>query len=125
MDTKKILTATLTDRAPVNFLENAWPRIASVTGDSYSGHDGAVHDQAREQGELDQYWIRVRRHTDGRVLVYAGVETGWHSDLKQWKGGELLDAGEDIAQTIKRVTRGRMPDWVADECIAELPAERI
>ena len=77
--------------------------------------------------ETDLYWIRVRRHADGRALVYGRVEgaTAW-TGTGDWAGGELIDAGADIAAAIRRVGEsGGIVDRVIRECIADLPAVQI
>ena len=88
-------TITLTDRAPVKINEADWPEVA----------------HAREA----EWSIRVRKHADGRVLVYAvnGAR----------RGGELLPHDGDVVNALTRVaaTCG-IP---AAPCIARLPAEEI
>lgn len=74
-------TIALTDRPQLLIDESQWPRIVSVTGDSFDGY-------------MHEYLIAIRRHqADGRYLVYAvydGKVTGSHE-------GELLDPDEDMA----------------------------
>lgn len=119
----KSRTITLTDRNPVRISEDEWPQIAS--GDERPG--SFVNGTPRRDSETDRYTIRVRQHADGRVLVYGVVDaaTVW-TGTEDWRGGELLCRGADVAAAIKRVGRGGgMPDSVIRECIADLPAEEI
>lgn len=120
-------TITLTDRPPVKIQEHEWPIIAGADGDSYKGDPSRYH-QARNQGEMDEWWIRVRQHEDGRAIVYGGYDTGRYGrdDAEDWRGGELLDAGENLAGAIRRVGEaGNIPDQCIRECIADLPAEDL
>jgi hypothetical protein len=68
------LTITLTDRPPVKIQEDEWPVIAlGSADDDDSSHSG--HQPSREWTRT----IRVRQHTDGRVLVYGiyDYSTAW------------------------------------------------
>lgn len=116
-------TITLTDRNPVKIKEDEWPQIAS--GDDRPG--SFVNGTPRPDYETDRFTIRVRQHADGRVLVYGVVDaaTAW-THIEDWRGGELLCGGDDIAAAIRRVgADGGMPPGVIRECIADLPAEEI
>jgi hypothetical protein len=127
--TAKRRTITLTGRPPVRIIEDEWPVIASSSGDSYGGGDYGRYDQALAQGECDRYWLRVRRHSDGRVLVYAVLDaaiSAWGAGAGgvDHREGELLDADEadDVATAIRRVgERACLPDKVIRDCIADLP----
>lgn len=119
-------TITLTDRPPVKIREEEWPELAQAAGDSYHGLDYARRRQASAQGELDEWWLRVRQHADGRAIVYGRYTTGWHPQAEDWAGGELLAAGDDLAAAIRRVGEaGSVPDQCIRECIASLPAEEL
>jgi len=123
----KTRTITLTGRAPVKIIEDEWPRIAQGSGDSFVGHDYARKQQADAQGELDDYTITVRQHADGRAIVYGvlAAATAWTCSESR-RGGQLLDAGADIAAAIREVGEDcGLPDSVIRECIADLPAEEI
>lgn len=124
---RKQRTITLTDRQPVKIYEDEWPCIAEAAGDSWSGRDPSRYQQASHRGELDEYTLRVRRHADGRAIVYGVIDaaTVW-TGTQDWRGGELLTADMDIAAAIRRVGEdGAIPDKVIRECIAGLPAEEI
>lgn len=123
----KTRTITLTDHPPVLIREDEWPEIASCKDDSFAEADPGRHGQALNQGELTEWTLRVRRHADGRALVYGVVTVpGWRSDLSDWRGGELLDSDADVAATIRRVGQdGEIPDHVIRECVADLPAQEL
>lgn len=124
-------TITLTDRRPVKIEDEHWPIVAKGTGDTYSGHDYGRYQQALAQGECDRYAVRVRQHADGRALVYAVVDAAdvaWHAPAGgiDHRGGVLLEPGADIPAAVLAVCeRAGIPRHVADECIAELPAEDL
>lgn len=128
---RKQRTITLTDRAPVKIYEDEWPVIACATGDSCEISDYARRQQALARGECDTYSLRVRRHADGRCLVYSVLDAAiaaWHAPAggESWRGGELLDAGENLAEAIRRVgTDGGLPDSLIRDCLADLPAEEL
>jgi hypothetical protein len=121
------LTITLTGRAPVCVLKADWPILASATGDSYGSGDYSRYQQALGRGELDRYRLTVRQHTDGRAVVYGVLDaaTAWtHSE--DHRGGELLDAGADLAAAIRRVGEScHLPDPLIRDCAADLPAVEI
>ena len=123
-------TITLTVRRPVKIDDDAWPKIASAAdGD----HDNQYECQANRTWK---WWINVRRHADGRAIVYAGYD---YSTVFQGEAddhhreGELLDADctdADICEVVQRVAnsmRGEPENggWgrLAAECIADMPAE--
>lgn len=127
MNTNKTRKITLTDRAPVKINEADWPVIARGSGDSFRGNDYGRRQQAIAQGEVDKYYLTVRKHADGRALVYGVFDaaTAWTSSEDR-REGELLDAGADLASAIQRVgERCNLPSAVIRECLADLPAETI
>ena len=129
------LTITLTGRPPVKVTKEQWPVLASA-GDSW--HDGQVECQANRKAS---WKLTVRQHTDGRSIVYGvhDYETHWQNEQgHNVRGGEVLDAGADIPEAIRRVSaelEGRLSDqgpWgqgvfprLAHECTADLPAVEI
>lgn len=123
----KTRTITLTDRAPVKIRDDQWPTIAEATGDSYGCNDYSRYQQALSQGEVDKYTLKVRQHADGRVLVYGifDAASAWTHN-EDCRGGELLDAGADIAAAIRRVGEScSLPASIIRDCIADLPAQEL
>jgi hypothetical protein len=116
-------TITLTDRAPVKIHEDEWPTIARASERPRS----CVNVTPRPDYETDHHWLRVRQHADGRALVYGALAaaSAW-TGTEDWRGGELLAAGRDIAASILRVgKRGGILESVVRDCIADLPAEEL
>jgi hypothetical protein len=109
------LTITLTGRAPVRVRKAEWPIVASA-----EWHDGEVPEQA------DRVWrLTVRQHADGRTVVYGVHETAYRGERDR-RGGELLEAGADIPAAIHRVAeRLGFDSRLAEETIADLPAEEV
>lgn len=113
---QKTRTITLSGRPPVRITEADWPVIARA-----SEHDGGtVESQANRTWDL-----RVRQHADGRAIVYGVHWTCWQGESGS-RGGEMLAAGDDIAAAILRVAETIDSDArLAQECIADLPAEEV
>ena len=114
-------TITLTGRAPVTIVESDWPVIAKADADD-----------AREPAlafEANRKWqLRVRRHEDGRTIVYGTHNTRWQGE-RDTRAGTMLTAAlfdSDTAAAITSVAeRLDAPDGLAGICIADLPAEEI
>lgn len=116
----KTITIKLSDRAPVLIVPTDWPVIAKA--DTF--HGSGIACQANEESEL-----RVRRHADGRSIVYGwrtngpgGMPAGYRS---RYAGCLLPAEGIDIALVIQRVASEIGEMELAAECIADLPAEPI
>lgn len=125
------LEITMSERRPLAIIRDDWPLIARA-----DRHDGQVECQANHE-----WTIRVREHADGRRIVYGwliggngGVPAGWRGA----KGGFLVSPvpGPDVDgkrvgvpdddETVRAIRRigGIIDDnELADECIADLPAE--
>ena len=112
--TPKTRTITLTGRAPVRIREDLWPQIAHGNW----GDNASIPSQSNRGCD-----IRVRKHADGRSIVYATRWSQWQGE-RSWSGGELLAAGDDIPAAIERVGSELSPTAVR-ECIADLPAESL
>jgi hypothetical protein len=124
----KTRTITLTDRAPVKIREEEWPEIASA-----KTWDGQHEFQANRRWSL-----RVRQHRqDGRTIVYGTYSSQFQGE-RGAAAGELLTPPSDaqispdewcvwdgIAAAIKRVAANCSCEQIADECIADLPAQAI
>lgn len=120
---EKIVTITLTDERPVKVKNGQWPVMASASNDR----------DHNNQEIFRRHYLRVRihdtgtdlethnPHPDGRCLVY-----GWYESSYQGESG--AQAGyrcqiEDVVPTIRQVgERINAPQWLADECVADLPA---
>ena len=112
------LTITLTDRAPVSVDKDTWPIIASA-----KDWDNQYECQANRTWKL--VVRQCETYGDGRCLVY-GVHTSQFQSEPDLRGGELVEDIADVPAAIKRVAeylefQGRL----ADDCIADLPAEAI
>jgi hypothetical protein len=131
MTTATALTVTLTDRRPVTIATDEWPIVARAKGDSYVGSDQAVYTQAKGRGELDEWTLTLRAHADGRAIVYAVVSAASGACRQphggeDYRGGEILVAGADHADAIRRVGEAAsLPDATIRDAIADLPAERL
>lgn len=128
--TDKRLTIRLTDARPISILMAEWPIEGRA---SYSDWDGEHECQATRTSRVGLY---VRRHRDGRRIVYGWVET-----TSQWRGERDIDhgAGErlavaatdaDVVAAIHRVASslaeaGEDLRDLPAECIASLPAEEV
>lgn len=127
-ENSKLRTITMTDTPPVRVREADWPVIAH--GRHYS-YDGQYDFQANWLLEID---IRVRKHTDGRMLVYGkyeyidkhagGVDVVHRAGrlYQQIEPVALVGAIRDVGETIAGGSDydERVHEAVA-ECIAELP----
>jgi hypothetical protein len=104
--THKSRTITLSNRPPVRIIDADWPEIA----------------KAEVRSDMVNRSLRVRRHADGRTLVY-GVNS--RAGYKDDRAGVLLDADRTIARWLQIVAeKCGCVDLVAD-CIASLPAEEL
>lgn len=129
-------TITLSGRAPVTISEDAWPVIAHG---SYRDHDNQYEFQANRTWKCD---IRVRRHEDGRAIVYGVYDyTTAFQGARGFvgKAGALLDASADLGAAINDVGRtltlaaleAGHDDFAAHisaavrDCVADLPAEEL
>lgn len=129
-------TITLTGRPPVKIDEDQWPVIASASAHDY---DGQYDFQANEHS---RWWLVVRRHSDGRSIVYAKYAhtTAWRGRRDyDTRAGKLLPQGssdQDVCDTIREVAdeistsehQGEdAARWteLAAECIADMPAETL
>jgi len=126
-------TITLTGRPSVKISEDDWPIVASVSERDWDG-------EHRCQANITwDWWIMVRQHTDGRVVVYGGYDfsTEYQGDRDyRARAGVYLDQPGTICQAIRDVCRelasaesdsDYTARWrtMAARCIADLPAEEI
>lgn len=116
------IIVNLTNRRPVKVRKAEWPRIAYV--DTFNGqHECQANTVAK---------IIVRQHADGRAMVYGIRESGnggWPIGATGWAGGEIVEAGGDIAAAIMRLDGldggfcAIDADALRRAAIAALPAE--
>lgn len=128
---KKTRKIILSERRPVTITLEDWPRIAHAS--RFWGGSGHAC-QANETGH-----IIVRQHDDGRTLVYCSRDSGpggMPAGYRGSEGGYLLEydaelphAGPEeqdrIVRAIRRCAGIIDAPELADECIADLPAEEI
>ena len=126
-------TITLTNQAPVKITDDHWPLIA---GGSWKDWDNQYECQANRTWKID---IHVRQHADGRAIVYGVYHytTCFQGDSgESYRVGSLLAAPADLLagihdtahQMVDRVQDSTLHHHirtVADECIADLPAQEI
>jgi hypothetical protein len=116
---KKIKIA-MSERRPLSIVADDWPLIAHA-----DRHDGKVACQANHE-----WSIRVREHADGRRIVYGYLRSGNGGTYAGWRGAEggfMIPAGDEdgTIRAIRRVGGIIDDNGLADECIADLPAETI
>ncbi len=128
----KYRTIIMSDAAPVRIIQEDWQVIAH--GQHYS-FDNEYEFQANEKLEIN---IRVRRHADGRTLVYGSYEfsTNWaaRDDVCHRAGYLYPDALSPdqlicaIKKTGNEIADGADISAVYDtvrDCISELPPLEI
>ena len=119
------LTIPMSERRPLKIVKSEWPKIAH--GSAFSGqHEFQAFDGAR---------ISVRRHADGRTVVYgyAGDWDGGGRPTRENRTAGFLLASDDddVVRAIRRVAGilaetecvGEMAEEAGRGCIADLPAE--
>jgi hypothetical protein len=121
MTTEKKIRITMSERRPLSIDPDLWPTVAEA-----DWHNGTVACQANTVR-----CIRVRQHADGRRIVYGFQDAGpggQHIGTRNPAGGFLLPDGSSDDETIRAIRRvgGILDDAeLAEECIADLPAESI
>lgn len=125
---KKTIRLTMSERRPLSVDPGEWPIIARA-----DWHNGQIECQANTVRK-----IRVRQHADGRRIVYGLQEAGGGGQFvgtRNPEGGFLVAAVArgnisvpDEDETVRAIRRvgGIIDDAaLADECIADLPAEEV
>lgn len=131
-------TITLTSAIPVRIVDAEWPSIASASADW--SDNPRIPCQANRSRKV---WMRVRRHADGRTIVYSAAEyDSRYADDESFtvRAGVVLGANADVVSAIGEVhgdlaaaieaegdTEGfeRLLSRAARETIADLPAETL
>lgn len=121
--TPETLVITLSEQAPVKIVVAEWPCIASA-----QYHDGEHESQAGRRAG-----IRVREHADGRRVVYGWSTSRYRGERDQHAGFLVIHdpterriAGANATvRAIRRVAGAIGHNDIANDCIADLPAEAI
>lgn len=120
----KRIEITMSERRPLKIDPEQWPVVASA--DWFSGQIECQANTIRR--------IKVREHDDGRRIVYGfqcAGNGGQAAGTRNPSGGFLVDAVDgkvDEAETVRAIRRvGGIieDDGLADDCIADLPAEEV
>lgn len=117
MSEDTLLHIYLTNEASVKIDPRDWPQIAMA-----SWQDNRPNQPNRKQE------IRVRRHSDGRHIVYGRTASVFAGEPNRY-GGYLVDADQapdELVPTIEDLAdQLGMRDELAVECIQDLPARVI
>jgi hypothetical protein len=123
----KSRTIAMTGRPPVIIDEDDWPLISSARRTSRAD---ATY-EAIMRGEVDRMYLNVRRHADGRSLVYASTVAAhecWRqpAEGRDWRGGEIVEDESDVPEAVAMMAEaaGYENDMVM-EVLERLPAERL
>ncbi len=119
-------TIILTNAAPVRIIQEDWPVIAHGLHESF---DGEYECPANVKLEIN---IRVRRHADGRTIIYGHYEltTQWVDghDVCRRAGYLYTDAlsPDQLIRAIRKVgDEISAVSAVVQECVSELPPLEI
>lgn len=114
----KKLTISLTDRRPVTVDVDAW----AIIGQS-SDHDNQYECQANRKWKMTVR--QCQTEGDDRCVVY-GTYTSQYQGEADRRGGEIVEDLDSVPEAVKRVAEYLGFDArLADECIADLPADEI
>jgi hypothetical protein len=130
--TAKRRTITLTNRAPIQIVEDDWPVVAQgACSWDYPSDPGL--------GWKIEMRIRVHRLHNWRVIIHANYEYAWDYEddernqtirvgrllkidtpQKIWK--HILEIGEELRERISDDSSRKYVTPVLDQCFANLPA---
>lgn len=111
----KRIKIPLTSASPISVDPEIWPVIA-VARD----HDGREH-----ESQANRKWrLTVRRHDDGRSIVY-GWSSSQYAGEKSRDAGEVVPADGDVIGAIRRTAEAIGRDDLAQECAQDLPAVEL
>jgi len=114
----KKLTITLTNRRPVVVDVTVWTVIASS-----SDHDNQYECQANRRWNL--FVRQCQTEGDDRCVVYGTYSTQYQNESDR-RGGEIVADLDEVPEAVKRVSEYlSFNERLADECIADLPADEI
>lgn len=111
------ITVKLTGRPPVRIAEPAWPIVAE--GELDNSRDGLGRHSASRWA-----FLRVRRHQDGRALVYGGHRTRWSGERDR-DAGELLKPDDDLQAAVQRVADALGWEDLAQAVLDDLDPEEL
>ena len=124
-DDDATITITLSDRSPVKIIARHWPLIAQAewADDTTVIRERSSQTVTSRPGRSAH--IRVREHADGRRLVYGWSTMQWKPERSDAAAGFLIEKDVNAARAIRRVAGVIGRNELADDCIADLPAEEI
>jgi hypothetical protein len=119
MTENEYLTITLSGRRPVRIRKDHWPVITS--GRQWNGEFEAQADRA--------YYLTIRKHADGRAIIYGRYETRWQGE-HDIRAGMMLQptTAEKLEAAIHEIAGEiglESDDHAVRECLAGLPAEEL
>lgn len=110
------LIITITDATPVNIVKADWPIKASAEND----------DATNPGNEPNREWkVKVRRHPDGRSIVYGVFSSNYQGEWGGKRAGRIVAADGDLIAAIHDVAERIGAPELADDCIANLPAQDL
>ncbi len=119
---------------PIKVSKSEWPSITDVESpiyyDYYTEEDGGIIGVCKIPIQYGYERLNVRQHHDGRAIVSGGVrfEEEWASQFNifNMRGGEVVDAGEDLVAHIKHVGLSlNLRVETIRACINGLPAKDL
>jgi hypothetical protein len=104
----------LTGRQPVEIDEAVWSVVAR-----------ARDWEGEHECQSSRKWhIAVRRHRDGRHIVYATMSSAYTGESDSY-AGEVVGVGADLIDAIRAVARDADCERLTAALIGDLPAERL
>lgn len=123
---KKTIRIPMSEQRPVTIDPELWPVIAEATD-----HDGQVKCQAN-----NEWLLKVRKHADGRRIVYGfhdAGDGGQHIGFRATRGGFLIDPrnknereiDDETIRAIRRVAGLIDRADLGEDCIQDMPAAEL
>lgn len=111
------VTIKMSDRPAIRIVDADWPMLAKTSL------------AVRHGGAIDHYSIRVRRHADGRHLVYGEVVGASETGTESASAGRLVVQVGDVLAAIRgiagEISGGTVYDSLVSGVIANIPPEEI
>lgn len=112
------LTITMTDRPPVKVSKKIWTLVAQS-----KDWDGEHECQANRTWKVSVR--QCQRNGDDRCIVYGSFYSGWSGE-DTISAGVIIDNINNAPEAIKDIVEKiNGTDSLAQNCIADLPAEEI